>query len=113
MGTAKDNMQQCSRDWRIIAPILKWERNWNSKLTEEKVIQILNLHYQSLSYDEIVNIVWVSKSTIWDIVRWRTRKHVARKTSGEFSGTPTGTILSEASQGWDERAETNEILLDQ
>lgn len=113
IGTAKDNMQQCSRDWRVVVPCLKWESNWNSKLTEEKVLQILNLHYQGLSYDKIVEAVWISKSTICDIVKWRTRKHVARKTSGEFSGTPTRTTLSEASQGWDERAETNEILLDQ
>lgn len=113
MGTAKDNMQQCSKDWRIVAPMLKWEKNWNSKLTEEKVLQILNLHYQGLSYDKIREVVWISKSTICDIVKWRTRKHVARKTSGEFGGTPTGTIPSQASQGWDEGVETTAKLLDQ
>lgn len=113
MWTQKENMQQCSRDWRVIPSNLKWEANWNSKLNEEKAIQILNLHYQGLPYDKIAEIIQVSKSTIWGIVKWRTRKHVARKTSGENGETPTGTIPCQAPQGWDEGVETNSIPLEQ
>lgn len=45
--------------------------------------------------------------------RYKPELHVSRKTSDEFGGTPTGTIPSQASQGWDEGVTTNSIPLEQ
>lgn len=114
MWTAKDNMQQCIKDWRFkFLEKRVWECVHNSKLTSEVAKEIIDRIWKWEKQENLAKEYNVSKSTINGVRKWRTRKHVARKTSGEFSGTPTGTILSEASQGWDERAETNEILLDQ
>ncbi len=74
--------------------------------------------------------IWTQKENMWQCIedwrfvfleprywkdnnRYNPSLHVARKTSDEFGGTPTGTIPSQASQGWDEGVTTNSIPLEQ
>lgn len=114
MWTQKENMQQCIDEWRFkFMETRYWEDVHNSKLTEEQVQEIIDRIWKWEKQNDLAEEFWVAKSTINAIRKWRIRKHVARKTSDEFGGTPVGTIPSQASQGWDEGVTTNSIPLGQ
>ena len=77
MWTQKENMQQCNEEWRMIIPKWMWEKNPNSKLVKEDIIRIRELYNQGMKYNDIANLLWVSKSTICNICRFKTRNHVS------------------------------------
>lgn len=77
MWTQKENMQQCSKEWRIMVSKEVWEKNPNSKLTNKDVIKIRELYNQGMKQKDIANLLWVSKSTICSICRFKTRNHVS------------------------------------
>ena len=110
--TQKDNMSQCVKDWRIDT---SWfiAGKFHKNLTEDLVLQIIQKSNQWMTWKDISKEYWIWKDTVYNIINWKTRKHVARKTSDEFGETPTGTIPSQAPQGWEEGVETNSIPLEQ
>ena len=97
MWTQKDNMRQCVNDWRFVfVEGKKWEDNNNCTLKEADVVDILERYRNWEKQVDIAKRYNVSKSTINSICKWRLRKHVSRKTSGENGETPTGTIPCQA-----------------
>ena len=112
LWTQKDNMSQCIQDWRIN---ISWFifGQYHKSVTEEIVKEIIYKSSQWIAWKDLAKEYWLGKDTVYNIINWKTRKHVARKTSDEFGETPNGTIPSQASQGWDEGVETNEIPLEQ
>lgn len=78
MWTQKENMRQCSNEWRIVIPEIKyWEEHISSKYTEEQVKEILRLHQEWVAQIEISRMFWIPKSSISHIVSRRIRKHVS------------------------------------
>lgn len=78
MWTQKENMRQCSNEWRVVIPEIKyWEEHISSKYTEEQVKEILRLHQEWVAQIEISRMFWIPKSSISSIVSRRIRKHVS------------------------------------
>jgi hypothetical protein len=97
MWTQKENMQQCINDWRFkFLETRYWEDVHNSKLTEEQAQEIIDRIWKWEKQNNLAEEYNISKSTVNAIWKWRLRKHVSRKTSGEFGETPNGTIPSQA-----------------
>lgn len=78
LWTQSDNMKDCSNKWRLVVPILKWESNPNSKLTENQVKEIKKLLKDWVVKSKIALQYKVSISTIWNIASWKIRNHVSR-----------------------------------
>ena len=72
IGTQKDNMRQCSNDWRVIVPVLKWEENPKAKLKNSDIPQIIELIKSGICQYKVAEMFWVSKSVINSIWKWRT-----------------------------------------
>ena len=74
MWTQKDNMKQCSKEWRIVVPALKWEYNPLAKLKESDIPKIIELINSGICQNKIAEMFWVSCSAINNIWKWRSRK---------------------------------------
>ena len=56
--------------------MIEGERNFQARLTEEKVIKIRELHWKGYSQQTIADMFKVNQSTISSIIRGKTWKHV-------------------------------------
>lgn len=74
----KDNMRQCSLDWRVKIPSFKWSINPGSKLCEYEVKIIKKLLHKEVPQVTIAYAFDISKSVINSIHKWRQRNHVSR-----------------------------------
>ena len=77
IGTQKDNMRQCSNDWRIVVPSFKWEDNPLAKLKNSDIPQIIELIKSGVCQNKIAKMFWVSESVINAIWRWRSRNFIS------------------------------------
>ena len=76
MWTQKDNMGQCSSEWRIKNLSGFW-RGIQKKLSINTVKTIKFLLSIGKSWAEISEILWIPRTTIYNIKNWYTRKHVS------------------------------------
>ena len=76
MWTQKDNMSQCSREWRIVVPMLKWEYNAQSKLKNSDIKNIIKLIEDWIKQVDIAKMYGVSKSAICAINKRRCWGHL-------------------------------------
>lgn len=74
IGTQKDNMQDCVKKGRYVAPT--GERNAQSKLKNEDVIKIRKLRKQGLTCEALGGEFDVSGSTICQVCNNKAWKHV-------------------------------------
>ena len=81
IGTQKENIQDCVNKWRMKDNSEnlvhnKWEKHFNSKLTDLKVKSIKILLKDWYRWVDIADIYWISKYTISLIKLWKTWKHI-------------------------------------
>lgn len=74
--TQKENMQQCSRDWRTINPSMMGLYK-QKKTTVEEVKEVKRMAKEWITWADISKKLWLSVTTVYDIINWRTRKHVS------------------------------------
>jgi uncharacterized protein (DUF433 family) len=82
-GTQKDNMADAALKGRIRNQYPEMEPtrgsdHWNAKLTEDQVVEILNLRNQGLSYAKIAERYAVIPQYIGEICRGETWTHISR-----------------------------------
>lgn len=89
LGTHDDNMKDGVKKRRFCSGELrkkfnrprKGENHPNSKLTEDKVKDIIALSRIGWSYREIAKYINANSGTVWDVVKNKTWKHICREVS--------------------------------
>ena len=86
VGTYVDNTRDAIRDGvRDHYKYVYGEKVGTAKLSEDNILEVVRLYEKGLSHKEIAKKLKVDRSTIGDVLRGRTWKHIDRKIFKHYS----------------------------